>query len=128
METRGIEPRTSCLQKSRPGRHLLSLNACVAHLVGLVHDWCWGRCRTFLEYGPLAPSMVTRVADGPEHCPVMAQETCSQPSTETLHSLWDDGLTHDFWSHAKAANFEAVSSLKVRLRPRSSSPVLRPCR
>jgi len=31
-----------------------------------------GRRRTFLEYGPLAPSMVTRVADGPEHCPVMA--------------------------------------------------------
>lgn len=83
-------------------------------LVGMMRGWRWGRCRTFLEYGPLAPSMVTRVADGPEHCPVMAQETCSQPSTETLHSLWDDGLTHDFWSHGEGCE------LRDRVQPQSA--------
>jgi len=32
----------------------VSLNARSAHLVGLMLGWCRGRCRTFLEYGPLA--------------------------------------------------------------------------
>jgi hypothetical protein len=41
------------LANSRLSRRLLSLNARSAHLVGLILGWCWGRCRTFLEYGPL---------------------------------------------------------------------------
>jgi hypothetical protein len=40
---------------SRLTRRMVSLNARPAHLVGPMLGWCWGRCRTFLEYGPLAP-------------------------------------------------------------------------
>lgn len=67
---------------SRRRRRLLSLNTCAAQLVGLVLGWCWGHCRTFVEYGPVrlvlpstapgfvfeygraAPSPARRVADG----------------------------------------------------------------
>ena len=41
---------------SRLSRRLPSLNTCAAQLVGLVLGWCWDRCRTFLEYEPLAQS------------------------------------------------------------------------
>jgi len=33
----------------------MSLNAFVAHAVRFMLGWCWGRCRTFLEYGRLRP-------------------------------------------------------------------------
>lgn len=31
------------------------LIACAAQLVGSMLGWCWGRRRTFLENGPVAP-------------------------------------------------------------------------
>ena len=50
-----IAPTNLLLANSRLGRRLVSLNARPAHLVRLMLGCRWGRCRTFLEYGPLAP-------------------------------------------------------------------------
>jgi hypothetical protein len=44
------------LANSRLDQRLLPLSAYAAQLVGLMLVWCWGRCRTFLEYGPLCPN------------------------------------------------------------------------
>jgi len=33
------------------------LTARAAQPVGLKLDWCWGRCRTFLEHGPFFPNL-----------------------------------------------------------------------
>ena len=44
-----------------------------------------------------------------------------------VHAAFVAHVTAPLAAPAKAANFQTVSSLKVR-RPRSSSPVLRPCR
>ena len=60
------------LANSRLSRRPVSLNARSAHLVGLMLGWCRGRCRTFLEYGPLALlqrlSRVERMTGSNPHC------------------------------------------------------------
>ena len=60
------------LANSRLSRCLLSLNARSAHLVDLMLGWCWGRCRTFLEYGDVSPPAalwrIERVTGFEAHC------------------------------------------------------------
>ncbi len=42
---------------SRLKRCLVPLGSCATKLVGRRLDWCWGRCRTSLGYGPLRPEL-----------------------------------------------------------------------
>jgi|SRR5665647_503088 len=59
--------RDLLLANSRLSWRLPSVSSCAAQLVGLVLGWCRGRCRTFLEYGPLAPIaalLAYRAGDG----------------------------------------------------------------
>lgn len=61
-ETSVVPRPTSLLANSQLHRCLVSLNTCAAQLVGLVHGWCWDRCRTFLEYGPLRLALTADAA------------------------------------------------------------------
>ena len=54
VETRGIEPRTSCLQTR--GTSVFVVAERLRGATGEPHArLVLGRCRTFLEYGPLRP-------------------------------------------------------------------------
>jgi len=56
----------------------VSLNARPARLVGLMLGWCWGRCRTFLEYGLFVPS------GGPQLAAVLLSSRGGVLSTEAV--------------------------------------------
>lgn len=65
---------------SRLTRRLRSLSTCAAQQVGLTLRWCWGRCRTFLEFGAASGrtsgiGALTLRSTSLDECPDRLQET-----------------------------------------------------
>jgi hypothetical protein len=65
---------------SRLSRRLSSPNARSAHLVDLMPGWCWGRCRSLLEYGDVSPPAalwrIERVTGFETHCQLEEFTSC----------------------------------------------------